>query len=172
MRTKLKWTLVPLGLLALLLLAYVAAGPWLAINGIRRLVAAGQQDELWRFVDFRRLEDSLRPQLEEKIMRDILARTASRSGPLAIGKVSSAFTEPAVKAMASPRGLAALLQGSALARTTPAGIPNDPLKDARTGYVSPGLFTATVANAEGRPVVFEFRRDGLGWKLAGLRLPD
>ena len=73
MRAKLKWTLVPRGLLALLLLAYVAAGPWLAINGIRRLVATGQQDELWRFVDFQRLRDSLRPQLEEKIMRDILA---------------------------------------------------------------------------------------------------
>lgn len=172
MRKKLKWTLVPLGLLALLLLAYVAAGPWLAINGIRRLVAAGQQDELWRFVDFQRLRDSLRPQLEEKIMRDILARTASRSGPLAIGKVSSAFTEPAVKAMASPQGLATLLQGSALARTTAPGTPNDGLKHAQTRFQSPSLFTATVASAEGRPVVFEFRRDGLGWKLAGLRLPD
>ncbi|TCT24538.1 DUF2939 domain-containing protein [Thermomonas haemolytica] len=172
MRTKLKWTLVPLGLLALLLLAYVAAGPWLAINGIRRLVAAGQQDELWRFVDFQRLQESLRPQLEEKIMRDILARTASRSGPLAIGKVSSAFTEPAVKAMASPQGLATLLQGSALARTTAPGAPNDGLKHAQTRFQSPSLFTATVASAEGRPVVFEFRRDGLGWKLTGLRLPD
>ncbi len=82
-----------------------------------------------------------------------------------IQRITEARTSP-------PRGLAVLLQGSALARTTPAGIPNDPLKDARTGYVSPGLFTATVDNAEGRPVVFEFRRDGLGWKLAGLRLPD
>ena len=58
----------------------------------------------------------------------------------------------------------------------PAKTPNaqavDPLKDAKTGYVSPSLFTATVQNAEGQPVVFEFRRDGLVWKLAGLRLPE
>ncbi|WP_240126257.1 DUF2939 domain-containing protein [Thermomonas alba] len=172
MRKPLKWTLLPLGAAALLLLLYVAAGPWLAINGIRRLVASGQQDQLWRFVDFQRLRDSLRPQLEEKIMRDILARTASRSGPLAIGKVSAAFTEPAVKAMASPRGLAVLLQGSALKHVTPAGTPNDPLPQAQTRFESPSLFTATVMNADGEPVVFEFRREGLSWKLTGLRLPD
>lgn len=172
MRNPLKWTLGLSGLLALLLLAYVAAGPWLAIHGIRRLVASGQTGELWRFVDFRQLEGSLRPQLQEKIAAGVLARTGRSQSPLTVGKVSALIAQPALEAMASPRGLAMLLQGSALARTTPAGSPNDPLKDARTGYVSPSLFTATVANAEGNPVVFEFRRDGLGWKLTGLRLPD
>ena len=49
---------------------------------------------------------------------------------------------------------------------------SDPLKDARARYESPSLFTATVQNADGKPVVFEFRRDGLTWKLAGLRLPE
>jgi len=48
----------------------------------------------------------------------------------------------------------------------------DPLEGAKTRFESPSLFTATVPNAEGKPVVFEFHRDGLSWKLAGLRLPD
>ncbi len=34
------------------------------------------------------------------------------------------------------------------------------------------MFTATVDNAEGQPVVFEFTRSGLSWKLTGLRLPE
>ena len=48
----------------------------------------------------------------------------------------------------------------------------DPLEDADTRFESASLFTATVRNAEGRPVVFEFRRAGLSWKLAGMRLPE
>ena len=42
MSKKLKWTLSILAALLLLMLAFVAAGPWLAINGIRNVIAAGQ----------------------------------------------------------------------------------------------------------------------------------
>ena len=81
--------------------------------------------------------------------------------------------------MVSPQGIALLLTGSALAQPAAGPSPadgkpraKDPLADAHTRFESPSLFTATVASADGKPVVFEFRRDGLGWKLAGLRLPQ
>lgn len=172
MALKKKWIALPLGVVVLLVLLYGAAGPYLAIRGIRHLVASGQTGELWRFVDFASLKDSLRPQLEQKVAAGVLARIGSNENPLTIGKVSALIAQPTLDLMASPRGLAVLLQGSALARTTPAGTPNDPLRDARTAFVSPSRFTATVASAEGKPVVFEFRRDGLSWKLAALYLPD
>ena len=81
--------------------------------------------------------------------------------------------------MVSPVGVATLLRGSALVRQV-SGQKDadgkvravDPLKGAKTGYVSPSLFTATVQNAEGQPVVFEFRRTGLAWKLTGIDLPE
>ena len=81
--------------------------------------------------------------------------------------------------MVSPLGVATLLRGNALVRQV-AGEKDadgkvraaDPLKDANTGYVSPSLFIATVHNAEGQPVVFEFRRTGLAWKLTGIDLPE
>ena len=81
--------------------------------------------------------------------------------------------------MVSPQGIATLLTGSALARSVTGQVDADgkahaidPLENASTRFESISLFTATVRNAEGQPVVFEFRRSGISWKLAGLRLPD
>ena len=179
MSKKLKWTLSILAALLLLMLAFVAAGPWLAINGIRNVIAAGEYGELWRFVDFERLRESVAPQIQAKIAGGIVDRVGRGQTAEAIGGVTALIAEPAIDAMVSPTGVATLLHGTALARRV-AGKKDadgkvratDPLKDARTAYESPSLFTATVQNAEGRPVVFEFSRSGLAWKLTGIRLPE
>ena len=60
MGRKAKWTLAGAGAVLLALLAFVAAGPYLAMNGIRNVVASGEYGELWRFVDFEQLRDSVR----------------------------------------------------------------------------------------------------------------
>ena len=179
MNKKTKWLLAIVALILLALLAFVAAGPWLAINGIRNVVASGNYGELWRFVDFDRLRENVRPQIQEKIARGILERTGPGGSTDALTGVTDLISKPAVDAMVSPVGVATLLRGSALVRQV-SGQKDadgkvravDPLKGAKTGYVSPSLFTATVQNAEGQPVVFEFRRTGLAWKLTGIDLPE
>jgi hypothetical protein len=179
MKKKTKWLLAITALILLALLAFVAAGPWLAINGIRNVVASGNYGELWRFVDFDRLRDNLRPQIQEKIARGIIEHAGTGSTTDAITGVTDLISKPAIDAMVSPVGVATLLRGTALIRQVTgdkdaAGKARavDPLKEAKSGYVSPSLFTATVHNAEGQPVVFEFSRTGLSWKLTGIDLPD
>ena len=179
MTKKTKWLLAIASLILLALLAFVAAGPWLAINGIRNVVASGNYGELWRFVDFDRLRDSVRPQIQERIARGIVERTGTGNTGDALAGVTELISTPAIDAMVSPVGVATLLRGTALVRQV-SGKQDadgqvravDPLKDAKAGYVSPSLFTATVHNAEGQPVVFEFSRTGLTWKLTGIDLPD
>ncbi|HRA56537.1 MAG TPA: DUF2939 domain-containing protein [Thermomonas sp.] len=172
-----RWLLAsPLLLLLLAVLGYVVAGPFLAIHSIRDLVARGQTQELWRFVDFDSLRESVRPQLQQKIAQSILARTGNTQSARNVGEVTVMLAKPAIDAMTSPQGFAVLLQGSSLARSTPVSTsgkapPNDPLKTAVTHFESTSLLTATVQNAEGQPVIFEFHRHGLAWKLDGLRLP-
>ena len=179
MNKKTKWLLAIAALILLALLAFVAAGPWLAINGIRNVVASGNHGELWRFVDFDRLRENVRPQIQQRIASGIVERAGPGMASDALGGLASKISEPAIDAMVSPIGVATLLRGTALARRMAGdkdidGKPRaiDPLKDAKTGYVSPSLFTATVQNAEGQPVVFEFSRIGLGWKLTGIDLPE
>lgn len=179
MSKKLRWILaIAIGML-LFLFAYTAAGPYLAVNGIRNLVANHRYGELWRFVDFERLREDLRPQVQERIARGILGHVGSSQTGKTVGEVTAMVAQPAIDAMVSPQGIATLLTGSALARQM-AGKDGangraravDPLEGAKTRYESASLFTATVSNADGKPVVFEFRREGLTWKLAGLRLPE
>lgn len=179
MSKKLRWILaIVIGML-LLLFAYAVAGPYLAVNGIRNLVAGGQYGELWRFVDYARLRESVRPQLQERIALGILGHVGQGQTGKTVSEVTALIAKPAIDAMVSPQGIATLLTGSALARDLAgkAGVDGkaravDPLEDAETRFESPSLFTATVLNAEGKPVVFEFHRNGLSWKLAGLRLPE
>lgn len=168
------------GALLLALLVFVAAGPWLAINGIRNVVASGDYGQLWRFVDFEQLRDSVRPQIQQRIARGVIGRIGPGGTSEAVGGVTALIAEPAIDAMVSPIGIATLLHGSALAKRA-SGAPRDadgkvrlanPLDGAKTRYESPSLFTATVQNQDGQPVVFEFRRSGLAWKLTGIRLPE
>lgn len=166
-------------LILLALFGYAVAGPYLAINGIRNAVANQQYGELWRFVDYPRLRESLGPQLQERVARGIIGHVGNAQASNTIGKVTALIAQPAIDTIVSPQGIATLLTGSALAQhlAEDAGINgkprrNDPLAGATRRFESASLFTATVANAEGQPVVFEFRRSGLSWKLAGLRLPE
>jgi hypothetical protein len=174
-----KWLIAGLCILLLALMAYLAAGPYLAMNGIRNVVASGDYGKLSYFVDFPELRESVTPQIQERITRDIQQRLGRGNTATAATDVVRLISKPAINAIVSPLGVATLLTGSTLAnkltgKKGPDGRVHaiDPLKDAKTHYVSMSRFTATVTTDEGKPLVFVFERDGLGWKLTGLILPD
>ena len=122
MSKKLKWILaIAIGLL-LALFAYAAAGPYLAVNGIRNLVASNRYDELWRFVDFDRLREDLRPQVQERIARGIIGRVSPGHADKAVGELTAMVAKPAVAAMVSPPGISMV---SGLARTSQARSPRE-----------------------------------------------
>ncbi|HOU65712.1 MAG TPA: DUF2939 domain-containing protein, partial [Thermomonas sp.] len=87
MKKKTKWLLAIAGLILFALLAFVVAGPWLAINGIRNVVASGNYGELWRFVDFDQLRENVRPQIQARIARGIIERAGAGSTTDAIAGV-------------------------------------------------------------------------------------
>ena len=163
-----KW--IALSLVALLvLLGYVAAGPYLAIRGIHAAVEARDFDRLQRHVDFPALRDRVRAQVAQRIAV-ATGNLGGETGRALVGQVSG----HAADAMISPLGIATLLQGRALAHRAVGEAPGnaaDPLLQAKTRFESPSRFTATMAGAEGQPVVFVFERKGLRWKLADIRLP-
>lgn len=175
-----KW--IALAVILLLALGgYVAAGPYLAINGIRTALAEQDTGKLEKHVDFPALRVSLKAQAE-----DALARRAgsdvqsSLFGAIALS-VAGDVLGSGVDAMVTPLGIGALLQGRSMWKkslgetvdgdTYGKPVPADPLKNAEHRYESPSRFTATVRDEDGRPVVFVFKRNGLHWKLADIRLP-
>lgn len=167
---------------ASLLLAYVAAGPYLAVNAIREAVKAEDTRALSRQVDFPALRASLKAQLGDRLVRE--AGVDVQSNPFgAIGlRLANGLLGGVVDAMVTPVGLAAIMEGRRTWRRVqdfgalPEAPPPDagetePLHDARYRYESLSRFTATVQDESGRPIVFVLTRRGLRWKLSDIRLP-
>jgi len=165
----------------LALAAWVAAGPWLAVRGIERALEARDVAALERHVDFPRLRANLKAQLDDRLVRAAGDEVAANPfGAIALA-AAGGMTGMAVDLLATPAGIAGLLQGHAVwqrARGRTLGgdawaatEPARPLRDARLRYESPSRFTATVVHADGRSTVFVLQRQGLRWRLVDVRLP-
>ncbi|MEO8364671.1 MAG: DUF2939 domain-containing protein [Pseudoxanthomonas sp.] len=174
-----KWIALVLTMLVALG-GYVAAGPYLAINGIRQALAEQDTGKLERHVDFPALRVSIKAQVQDSLARRAGSDVQSNLfGAIAMAVAGNALGS-GVDAMVTPLGIGALLQGRSMWKkslgetvdgdTYGKPVPADPLKDAEHHYESLSRFTATVHDEDGKPVVFVFKRKGLSWKLADIRL--
>ena len=173
-----KW-IAALVVVLVLLLAYTAAGPFLAIRGIHAAIENRDPNKLERYVDY----PTLRANMRAKVAKRLLASATAPSGRVVgddLGRtLIGTISDKAVDAMVSPAGIAVLLEGRALAQRMIGKGPGigekddaaNPLLDAKKRFESPSRFTATVDSADGRPVVFVFERNWLSWKLSDIRLP-
>ena len=174
-----KWIALTV-LLLLALGAYVVAGPYLAINGIRTALIEQDTGRLERHVDFPALRVSIKAQMQDKLARRTGDMQSNLAGAFALS-IANNFVGSGVDAMVTPLGIGALLQGRSLWKKSlgetvdgdsySKAVPVDPLKQAVRRYESPSRFTATVLDEDGKPMVFVFKRNGLRWKLADIRLP-
>lgn len=173
--------LAALAIVLALALAWLAAGPWLAVRGIAHALETRDSAALARHVDFPRLQASLRAQVQDRLVR--AAGTGAASHPLGAMALAAASGVAAagVDLAATPEGVAALLQGHVLwqrVRGRHAGAdagwevePARPLEDARLRYVSPSRATLTVEHAPGQASTWVLQRQGLRWRLVDVRLP-
>ena len=174
-----KWIALTVVLL-LALGAYVVAGPYLAINGIRTALIEQDTGRLERHVDFPALRVSIKAQMQDKLARRTGDMQSNLAGAFALS-IANNFVGSGVDAMVTPLGIGALLQGRSLWKKSlgetvdgdsySKAVPVDPLKQAVRRYESPSRFTATVLDEDVKPMVFVFKRNGLRWKLADIRLP-
>jgi hypothetical protein len=174
-----KWLALPV-LAALLLLGWLIAGPYIAIDNIREAVRTQDSAALAEQIDFPALRANLKAQVEDRIARR--ASPELQSSPMGAWAVHlvAGLAGSAVDAMITPAGIGAMMEGrNALDRLQgerPVGPdgerpPVEPLQGAEYGFESPSRFTATVTNGDGEPVVFVLKREGLDWKLSDIRLP-
>ncbi|AKC87872.1 hypothetical protein WQ53_14990 [Pseudoxanthomonas suwonensis] len=166
----------------LALLAWVAAGPWLAVRGIERAIVQRDAAALKRHVDFPRLRVNLKAQLDDRLVRAVGDEVPANLFGAAALAVAGGATGMAVDTLATPLGVAGLLQGHVLWQraggrtvggdTWAATEPARPLQHARLRYESTSRFTGTVEHENGHATVFVLQRQGLRWRLVDIRLPQ
>lgn len=171
-------------------LAWVAAGPYLALRAMDRAIADRDAAALSRHVDFPALQANLRAQVEDAIARRVPAGAqGSVLGGLGV-ELATSMAGGAVEGLATPAGLAVLMQGRdawgrlrTLTGTNAAAPPPPSDRDADATQAStPSLsnathhfeshdrFVATARDGQGRPVTLVLTRRGLRWRLSDVRL--
>ena len=180
MHKPLKTTLIVAALAAAVLLAYVAAGPYLAINGIRNALESQDVSALEHHVDFPTLRVNMKAHVEDYVARQGGALVESGGLLGGIGKqLARGLGGAAVDAMVTPLGIGALLQGRSMwmraaGRTVDADIygcatPGGPVEGRKAALRIHLALHATVTDETGQPVVAVFQRRGLRWRLSDVR---
>ena len=176
-----KW-LALIVVVLLLIAGWIAAGPFFTVNAIRSAVQEQDAAKLSQHVDFPALRSSLKQQVDDYVVRRAGADVqSSLLGSIAL-RLASGATDGIVDAMATPAGLAAVMEGrnfwhrlsgerASSEDSYATAPPRDPLEGAKYQFESPSRFTATIANADGDPVVFVLTRQGFSWKVTDVRLP-
>lgn len=174
-----KWVLPLAALLLLLLIGYVAGGPFIAMWAIRNALAENDTAKLQKYVDLEAVRANLRAQVEDHLARKAGAKANGKLGLFALS-VANTVAGTGIDAAVTPAGIGAILGGRSIwkqaMRETVDGdtfgkpLPPDPLKGAKYEYASASEFDATIRDENGKPMTFVFARDGLGWKLTNIKL--
>lgn len=168
-------------IILVILAVFWFSGPFAAIHGLRKAVAAKDASALGAHVDFITLRRNLSPQVEDRIARGIAARLGTSANGGMFGQTAKAISDSAVNMMASPAGVGVLLQGDSLYKQVSGDTvgdgaiksarPADPFSGARGRFESPMRYVATVTTSGG-DVGFVFEPRGLRWKITDIRLPQ
>lgn len=148
---------------------WYAASPHYTLHAMQQAALAGDADALEARVDFPALRQSLKDELQAQ-----LAREAVAAGPLArFGvELAQSFVGPMIDSSVTAETLRLVLDGSA-GFQPPRGLATLALLAVPSPAISrDGLDRFTVGRNTADTPAFVFRRDGLGWKLAGVRFPQ
>jgi hypothetical protein len=171
--------LVPLLALALCAaVVYLYFTPYLALRKMQAAAESGDTRALAALVDFEALRASAKDEVRDAAARSVSRgseRGLARVGGLVAGTLAGAVADPLVEAAVTPAGVSGLLQGRAPGakpeRETGRGRWRDDLRISR-GYEGANRFLvryhARESGDERLALVME--REGLGWRLVGVRL--
>ncbi|HEX9620299.1 MAG TPA: DUF2939 domain-containing protein [Polyangiaceae bacterium] len=170
-RSKL-WLLVPLALLALAALAYVVAAPYLTLLDLDAAVRARNAAAVAEHVDFARLRDNLKQQVERFVVEKSGEHQNTLMAGLALG-VASNLADTLVDSYVTPEGLARLMSGERPDTASGWSAQTGRLfEDASYAYESANRFVVSVPAVAGGDIEFVLTRSGIAtWRLSDIEIP-
>lgn len=166
------------GVIILLVVGYVAAGPYLTVSAIKTGIVEKDSEKLSENIDFKALRQNLKDQLNVEILKN--AATGMKGNPFAAlaAGFATKMVDGMVDSFVTPSGLASVMEGKKLHKnqgknnTDSSALKKDELfKNASFSYDSISKFSIYVPDQDGKETRFILKRDGLSWKLVNIMLP-
>ncbi len=166
---------------AVLLLGWLYAAPYLAYHGLQAAAQRRDAVALADHVDFPALRQSLKASFMAQMTKDAVSATDNPFA--AFGTLlAQTFLDRMIDGLITPEGLAAMMKGAPprVPQDTPASGPGSASRASTDqpivsmGYETMSRFTVR-AVSRGAPeseIAFVFLRNGLSWKLSAIRLPQ
>ncbi|ERI54095.1 hypothetical protein N878_02760 [Pseudomonas sp. EGD-AK9] len=174
-----KWFLAAGGLL---LGGYLIASPYITVYQIKQAAKARDADALEQYIDFPRVRESLKGQLNAKVMES--AKSEMADNPFAALGVAfaGAMVDSMITSFVTPAGLAQMMKGEKLElkgapQSSGGDAPSvrqsrEPFEGAEMSYQGVSRFVVIVPDENGDgPVRFILTRSGISWQLSDVKLP-
>lgn len=167
-----KKILLAAGVIAAAIGGWYYTSPLMILDGMRDAAVANDADKLSGYIDYESLRSDLKSDLRRSMMKEI--QKDENSGMDALGAAfAMALLDPMVDAMISPEGMETLFERRQ-AEEKKSGKPSlsavapgkDPIIERN------GLDEFKVRNKNNPEGALVFRRNGIGWMLAGIDLPE
>ncbi|MEJ2107688.1 MAG: DUF2939 domain-containing protein [Acidiferrobacteraceae bacterium] len=164
------------GVILVLLAGYVAAGPYLTVSAIKTGVIEQDSKKLSENIDFPKLRQNLKGQLNAAMMKNISAEEKDNPFAVLAAGLAMKMADAIVDSYVTPSGLALMMEGKEPPKEQGTETAAPPKKDelfrnARYSYDSINQFSIWVPDDKGQETRFVLQRDGLSWKLVNLVLP-
>ncbi|WP_458525600.1 DUF2939 domain-containing protein [Onishia taeanensis] len=175
-----------IGLTLALAAGYAIGSPYLTSYQIKTAANERDGEALAEHVDFPVLRQNLKDQFN-LILAQEMEKQVSEDNPF--GALGAAFgsmmTDKMVDAYVTPAALAAKLNGRSEPAQQPEGgneskpdtstdtdAGENPFRDVQMSYQEWDVFHVVVRNEDAEPLTFVLRRQGIGWKLTNIQLPE
>ncbi|WP_242487845.1 DUF2939 domain-containing protein [Pseudomonas sp. TH31] len=167
--------------IAAIALAGVVSAPYVAVYQIRQAAQAQDTEALEEHIDFPRVREDLKEQVNASIMAK--AKTELKDNPFAAlaTAFASGIAEKMISTLVTPSGLVELMKGEKPGKLISGGGGSDknittrdnkPFENAHMRYEGFSKFVIEVPDKNGgAPSQFILRRDLIAWRLTGIRLP-
>lgn len=155
------------------LVAFVALGPFLTLNGIKDSLQNEDTEALPKYVDFPALRENMKSQLNAQLAK----KSTGNSWRAVAAGWGAALAARMIDGLVTPAGLSLLLSGQNLLtsseQTSEDNFADDDvrnaLQNAELVYHSHDTFYVYISMPSGRKVQATLTRAGLTWKLTNAR---
>lgn len=179
-----KKLIIGLAILAVLLVGYLIAGPFITVYQIKSAARAHDGAAMAEQIDFPALRGNLKQQIDQALLKKTGAMSSDNVFGLVAAGVASPLSERIVNMLVTPRGLETLMTGvypkalkthrlpeaKDVPTTTSDKPEREPFYQARYTYDDFNTFSVWVKSDLGGEIRFVLNRRTLTWKLTNIVL--